>query len=315
MPTPDNWHGLLSVDKPAGITSHDVVARVRYAINQRSVGHTGTLDPRATGLLVLCLGRATKVVQFISNLDKTYIADICFGRTSETFDSEGLNDEVPAADVPELDDTRIHILLSEYTGKVTQVVPAYSAVKVKGVPLHRTTRRGEEVELPEREVEFKSIRMLSYHAPFLRIELTCSKGAYVRTLAHDLGSRLGCGAYLAELRRTMVGDYSVSDAVTLEELAKRVKSHRLGNLIVPLESALKFGALKVTDEFGRQVVTGRAVRFPDVLGVDGNFCEGDRVVLKDSTGHVLAIGTAGVDSGALGKDPGKALFNYLRVLN
>jgi tRNA pseudouridine55 synthase len=206
MPAPEHWNGILMVDKPPGMTSHDVVAKVRYFIGQRGVGHTGTLDPRATGLLVMCLGRATKIVQFISNFDKTYIADICFGRTSTTYDAEGLDDSVPVGEVPELSDDRLNGLLAEHTGKVRQVVPAYSAVKVRGVPLHRSARRGEEVELPEREVEFKSLRLLSYHAPYMRIELTCSKGAYVRSLAHDMGSRLGCGAYLAELRRTMVGE-------------------------------------------------------------------------------------------------------------
>jgi tRNA pseudouridine55 synthase len=315
MPAPEHWNGILMVDKPPGMTSHDVVAKVRYFIGQRGVGHTGTLDPRATGLLVMCLGRATKIVQFISNFDKTYIADICFGRTSTTYDAEGLDDSVPVGEVPELSDDRLNGLLAEHTGKVRQVVPAYSAVKVRGVPLHRSARRGEEVELPEREVEFKSLRLLSYHAPYMRIELTCSKGAYVRSLAHDMGSRLGCGAYLAELRRTMVGEYSVNEAVTLDELIKRARSHRLAGLIVPLEKVLHFGAFQVSDDFGRQVVNGRALKLPDLVAVDGDFHVGDRVVLKDSTGNVLAIGTAGVDSGAVGADPGKALFSYLRVLN
>lgn len=315
MPASEQWHGILLVDKPSGMTSHDVVAKVRYFVGQKGVGHTGTLDPRATGLLIMCLGRATKIVQFISNLDKTYIADVCFGRTSPTYDAEGLDDSIPAGEVPELSNARIEKLLTEYTGKVKQVVPAYSAVKVRGVPLHRSVRRGEEVEPPVREVEFKSIRLLSYHAPYMRIELTCSKGAYVRSLAHDLGARLGCGAYLAELRRTMVGDYSVSDAVTLDELVRRAKALRLAGLILPLERALQVGAFKVSDDFGKQVVNGRPLKFPDLVGVDGEFHEGDKVVLKDSRGSVLAIGTAGVDSRSVGSDPGKALFNYLRVLN
>lgn len=315
MPSADLWHGVLPVDKPSGMTSHDVVSQVRHIFGQRGVGHTGTLDPRATGLLILCLGRATKVAQFISSFEKTYMADICLGRSSTTYDGEGLDSSVPATPVPELDAAKLAQLLTRYTGKIRQRVPAFSAVKVQGQPLYRAARRGENVEPPEREVEITSLRLLSYLAPYMRIELTCAKGTYVRSLAHDIGQHLGCGAYLASLRRTRVGSYSIDRAHSLPELEKKQADGRLAGLVLPVEKVLNYAAFKVTDEFSRQVVSGRALRTPDLVSVEGDFHAGDRVVLKDAGGQILAIGTASVDANSVGSDPKKPLFTYLRVLN
>jgi tRNA pseudouridine55 synthase len=315
MPAIDQWHGILPVDKPSGVTSHDVVAHVRRIIGQQGVGHTGTLDPRATGLLILCLGRATKVVQFISNFDKTYVAEIRLGRTSTTYDAEGIDQTHPSAPVPVLNEEMLTQLLSRYIGKFTQQVPIYSAVKVHGVPLHRSARSGIPVEAPEREVEITAIRLLSYDAPNVRFELTCAKGTYVRSIAHDMGQRLGCGAYLSELRRTHVGSFSVADAYTIRELESRAKSRRLGSIVLPVEKVLTFAALHVTENFSKQVVNGRALKKPDLVSVEGDFHAGDQVVLKDTSGMILAVGTAVVDAGDIGSDPRKSLFNYLRVLN
>lgn len=315
MSAADQWHGLIPVDKPSGMTSHDVVSAVRQILNQRGVGHTGTLDPRATGLLILCVGRATKVAQFISSCDKSYVANIFLGRATATYDAEGLDESLPLAQPPDMTSQELEELLSEYVGTLRQHVPAFSAVKVQGRPLYESARRGEAVETPEREVEISSLRLLSYEPPHLRIDLTCSKGTYVRTLAHDIGRKLGCGGHLAELRRTSIGKFSVDKALTLAELDKRARSRRLASAVLPVEEILDQAALKVTEEFSRKVINGRPLRFSDLLGVEGDFHAGDCVVLKNPAGQILAIGTAGVDAAVVTRSNGSSLFNYLRVLN
>lgn len=311
----DRWHGLLAVDKPAGFTSHDVVDEVRRTLGQRGVGHTGTLDPRATGLLILCLGRATKVAQFVSSCSKSYVADIFLGRSTSTYDAEGLNESMPLAHPPDMTSEEMQELLSEYVGRIKQQVPAYSAVKVQGRPLYHAARRGEEVEAPERDVVINSLTLKSYEPPHLKIELNCSKGTYVRSLAHDIGRKLGCGGYLAELRRTAVGGISIDQAVTLNQLRECVRDHRLESTILPVEQMLNFSSLLVTDSFSKKVINGRALRPTDLVRVEGDFTAGDHVVLKSTAGQILAIGTAGVDAEVIAQAQGKTLFNYVRVLN
>ncbi len=311
----DRWHGLLAMDKPAGYSSHDVVDEVRRIIGQRGVGHTGTLDPRATGLLILCLGRATKIAQFVSACSKSYAADIFLGRSTSTYDAEGLNESMPLAHPPDMSADEMQELLNDYVGRIKQQVPAYSAVKVAGRPLYKAARRGEEFETPERDVVINSLTLKSYEPPTLKIELNCSKGTYVRSLAHEIGRKLGCGGYLAELRRTSVGGVSIDQAVTLTELHARVRDNRLESTLLTVEQMLNFSSLLVTDSFSKKVINGRALRPTDLVRVDGEFTAGDHVVLKDSTGQVLAIGTAGVDAEAIAQSQGKTLFNYVRVLN
>ncbi len=206
-------------------------------------------------------------------------------------------------------------LLQDYVGRIRQQVPAYSAVKVQGRPLYEAARRGEDVETPERDVVVNSLKLVSYEPPHLKIELNCSKGTYVRSLAHDIGRKLGCGGYLAELRRTEVGGITIDRAVTLENLQKTARANKLEAVILSVEQMLNFASLKVTDAFSRKVINGRPLRPIDLVGVEGDFTAGDHVVLKDTAGHILAIGTAGVDAGAIGQTQGKALFNYVRVLN
>ncbi len=315
MSAVDRWHGLLPIDKPAGMTSHDVVSEVRRIIGQRGVGHTGTLDPRATGLLILCLGRATKVAQFVSACSKSYTADIFLGRSTSTYDAEGLDESLPLAHPPDMTSEEMAELLQEYVGHIRQQVPAYSAIKVQGRPLYEAARRGEDIETPERDVVVNSLNMISFEPPNLKIELNCSKGTYVRSLAHDIGRKLGCGGYLAELRRTEVGGVTIDRAIKLDDLQKTARESKLDTVILSVEQMLNFASLKVTDTFSRKVINGRPLRPVDLVEVVGDFSAGDHVVLKNTAGQILAIGTAGVDADAIGQTQGKALFNYVRVLN
>lgn len=315
MHVADRWHGLIPVDKPMGLTSHDVVSQVRRIIGQRGVGHTGTLDPRATGLLILCVGRATKVAQFVSSCNKSYAADIFLGRATTTYDAEGLDSSLPLTHPPDMTADEMADLLSDYVGKFRQQVPAFSAVKVQGRPLYEAARRGEDVDAPERDVEITALKMLSYLPPHLKIELSCSKGTYVRSLANDIGRKLGCGGYLAELRRTSIGALSVDQAITLDSLETRARAGQLAETVLPVEKVLNFSAMKVTDEFSRKVINGRALRPTDLVGIEGEFAAGDHVLLKNGAGQILAIGIAGVSAELVGSATGKPLFNYVRVLN
>jgi len=312
---PESYNGVLLINKPVGLTSHDVVQRLRKTLDQRRIGHTGTLDPLAEGLLVTCLGSATKVVQFLTDWDKTYQADIVIGQRSNTFDREGINpDETPQPP----DDLTKQVLehhLDSFRGKITQQVPAFSSVRVGGRRLYELARDGAEVSPPSREVEIKSLKLLDFASPHLRLSVTCSKGTYLRSLANDLGEAIGCGAYLAGLVRQAVGGLHLDNAITLDEAAQRHDQGRLHQTLLPCHRVLQFAAVRVTDEFSRCVIDGRSLGAEDVAHIEGNFEIGDTIVLKNREGLVLAVGTAEASSRDFGAGRGKSLFEYVRVLN
>ena len=207
--------GMLLVDKPAGITSHDVVAVVRRALGVRKAGHAGTLDPFATGLLVLGIGRATRLLEYLSGLDKEYEATARLGVATDSQDPEG---ELIAEDDRwrGLTADGIRVAGAGMVGRLAQSPPVYSAVKVGGVPAHRRVRRGESVELPAREVDVRAMEVVGVGLPEVRFRVACSSGTYVRSLGVELGERLGTGCHLTALRRTGVGDFDVRDAAPLE---------------------------------------------------------------------------------------------------
>ncbi|MFA6522863.1 MAG: tRNA pseudouridine(55) synthase TruB [Candidatus Peribacteraceae bacterium] len=215
-------HGFLLIDKPTGPTSHDIVAGVRRALSERSIGHLGTLDPAATGLLVLAVGRkALKVVELFVGLSKEYEADLRFGQVSTTYDREGVIEEVPPPKGWSVPDQSVvqRTIADRFTGRIQQVPPAHSAVHVGGERAYRKAQRGIGVEIPSREVEITSCKILSYAYPRLKLQIACGSGTYIRSLAHDLGHLLHCGAYLEGLRRTRVGEWRVEDAVAPDKAA------------------------------------------------------------------------------------------------
>jgi len=210
---------LLLVDKPKGMTSHDVVDVVRRVKKVKKVGHGGTLDPLATGLLIVGVGReqTKKLGDIAKNKNKTYDAEITLGETRETDDAEGAvirkYDILTPPTERELENT-----LKSFVGKLDQVPPAYSAIKVRGKPAHRRARAGEQVTLGSRKIEILRINLIEYRYPKLKIETEVSSGTYIRALARDIGARLGTGAYLSELHRTQIGEYSIVDALQLDKL-------------------------------------------------------------------------------------------------
>ncbi|MFA6038907.1 MAG: tRNA pseudouridine(55) synthase TruB [Candidatus Peribacteraceae bacterium] len=215
-------HGFLLIDKPAGITSHDAVAMVRRTLPETHAGHLGTLDPAATGLLVMGVGRkALKVIELFNGLSKEYEAGVRFGAVSTTYDGEGVIEEVkpPGGWTVPQQVILQRTIADRFIGKIDQVPPSYSAIKVGGERAYRKARQGRSVELAARQVEIISCTILSYAYPDLVLDVTCGSGTYIRSLAHDLGRLLRCGGYLKSLRRTKVGRWSVTDAVPPDKAA------------------------------------------------------------------------------------------------
>lgn len=227
--------GLLLVDKPVGPTSHQVVNVVRSGSRIRKVGHAGTLDPRASGLLVLCLGPATRLSEYLSTSTKQYEALVRFGQASATYDSEGVNTQ-PTGTIPEL--STIQSALKGFRGTIQQVPPPYSAIKVKGRRAYEMARQGERVDLEPRQVTISELELTSYDPPDLAIRVECSAGTYIRSLAHDLGVSLGTGAYLAGLRRLRSGPFSIEDAIPLEQLEQAFVDGTWPEHVLPAVEAL-----------------------------------------------------------------------------
>lgn len=208
--------GAILVDKPVGWTSHDVVAKIRNHFRLSKVGHCGTLDPNATGLLIIVLGHGTKLSEKLMSSDKVYEGETKFGETTNSYDADG--EIVSSAPVPPLTLEKLNEEANHFLGDQMQLPPMVSAVKVEGVPLYKLARKGLEVERKERFVHIYTFRFISYVEPIGAFRVACTKGTYVRALVHDLGQRLGCGAHLKTLRRTDSGKFSVSDAAPLEQI-------------------------------------------------------------------------------------------------
>jgi tRNA pseudouridine55 synthase len=208
-------NGWLLVDKPDGVSSHDVVQSARGWLRQRRVGHTGTLDPLATGLLVLCLGAATRLSEYLLGQSKEYRAVVRLGQTTDTYDADG---EVTATLPVKVGLSEVTAALHQFRGEIEQTPPAFSAIKSAGQRAYKLAREGKAVWLPARSVRIEQLSVIDFEAPDVTLELACSAGTYVRSLAHDLGQALGCGAHLAALRRTIVGPFSLRQAHSTEEL-------------------------------------------------------------------------------------------------
>ncbi len=212
---PHELEGLLLVDKPSGMTSHDVVARLRHSLRMRQIGHAGTLDPMATGLLVILVGRATKVSQYLMSADKEYEGSFELGKITDSHDADGEVTETHP--VPALTAEELRAAMQTFVGDQYQTPPMFSAKKIKGVPLYKLARKGQEVEREARFIHVFLFDLLEFAPPSASFRLRSSKGTYVRTIAHDLGRKLGCGATLTALRRTASGQFRVADATPLAQ--------------------------------------------------------------------------------------------------
>ncbi|BDG08316.1 tRNA pseudouridine(55) synthase TruB [Anaeromyxobacter paludicola] len=262
--------GVLVVDKPAGPTSFDVVRRVSRLFGREKAGHTGTLDPAATGVLGVCLGEAVKLQRFLMEGDKAYEALVAFGASTTTEDAEG--ELVEVRDPAGLDEARVRAALPAFVGELRQVPPMYSAVRVDGRRLHESARRGEEVAREPRTVRVDALELLGFEPPregraMARLRVACGKGTYVRTLAVDLGRALGLPAHLAALRRTAAGPFRLEQSIPLEEAERlgRETPAALAARLVPLEAALGFlPAVRLSEGEARDLRHGRLLPLPEV---------------------------------------------------
>ncbi len=254
--------GLLNVDKPAGLTSHDVVGWVRRGTHIRKVGHAGTLDPMATGVLVLGLGPATRLSEYIMGHIKRYSAEIRLGIETTTYDAEG---EVAAEHNPSgVTRGAVESALEAFRGEIMQVPPAYSAIKRNGVRLYKLARQGEEVEIEARPVTIESLRLTAWEPPIFRLEVVCSPGTYIRSLAHDIGQALEVGAHLSGLRRESVGAFTLDDAVTWDALTAAMESGDWERFLLPPERAvIDWPAVHLTPDQVEDVRHGRFIEMAD----------------------------------------------------
>lgn len=287
--------GVLLLDKAEGLTSHDVVERVREILGQQRVGHTGTLDPMATGLLPLCLGRATRLSQFLTSSDKTYAGTIRFGTATDTHDREG-KPMGPSREV-QFSEAELRQAVAGLTGPITQIPPIFSAKKHGGIPLYRFARKNQEVPREPIQVVIYYLNILALRMNEIDFEVKSSPGTYIRVLAHDLGEILGAGAHLHALRRTACGEFHVSGAHSLEGLREIVAAGALEKILVPLERVpLGFGTVVANRQGILAVRNGRALGIRDILPSRSCLLEGQCRV-ESETGELLAIGKVMVREG------------------
>jgi tRNA pseudouridine55 synthase len=257
-------HGILLLDKPAGMTSNVALQRAKRLFNANKAGHTGSLDPIATGLLPICLGEATKISGYLLDADKGYFVTIKLGQKTNTGDIEG--DVIETRPVPEIDETTLRDVLDDFTGEIEQIPPMHSALKVDGQPLYKLAHQGLEVERQPRPVTIYCIELLRQAADEIDLHVTCSKGTYIRTLSEDIGEALGCGAHVAVLRRTLVSGHTLDETVTLDELAQILERDGFDGIdarLLPMDSALAdWPGVSLSDDMAFYVKRGQAVFVP-----------------------------------------------------
>lgn len=270
--------GLLLLDKPRGLSSNHALQKARRAFRARKAGHGGTLDPLATGMLLVCFGKATRLAGYLLDADKRYRATLKLGETTSTADSEG--EIIRSADVPSFDASQIEAVLAEFVGEIEQVPPMYSALKHQGVPLYRLARQGVVIDRPPRRVHVRELELHGMSRDSIEIEVSCSKGLYVRTLAQDIGERLGCGAHLSALRRTSLGDFGSCPMHTLDEIESLSDQDRIKQLLPPDRAVSHMESLSLDREHARAFCQGQRVNVeepcesPELLrcySVDGSF--------------------------------------------
>lgn len=294
-----NLNGLIVVDKPSGLTSHDVVNRVRRLANTRKVGHLGTLDPMATGVLPVVIGRATRLAQFFSSGEKAYQATIQFGWSTDTYDREGSPTSEPVT--PGFTRADLDAALERFRGKFLQAPPSFSAKKVSGTPAYRLARKQLPVELQPVEVQVFALDLLELTGATARLSVRCSPGTYLRSIAHDLGRALGCGAFLSALRRTASGEFREHDARTLETLEQMAREKAFEQALIPLSrllpeipsatvDALTAGQIRQGKDFRLSPFAGRAAsQYVKALSPDGDLIAIGEVRLPNLYHPVLVL--------------------------
>jgi tRNA pseudouridine55 synthase len=256
-------NAVLIIDKPAGLTSHDVVNRVRRILQERSVGHLGTLDPLATGVLPLVIGNLTRLAQFYTSSEKTYEGTIRFGFSTDTYDADG--EPTSPAHAVDLSLDQIRERVAPFRGLIQQMPPPFSAKKIQGVPAYKLAREHVEVDLKPVQVEIKDFEILRFEKDRASFRARVASGTYMRSVAHDLGQRIGCGAHLELLRRTAVAEFELGDAHSLDQLESAVKTGMVEDLLIhPRKLLPQFPCVTASEEMAIRIRTGRAVNLPEL---------------------------------------------------
>jgi tRNA pseudouridine55 synthase len=276
--------GVLIINKPGGITSHDVVMQVRRITGERRIGHTGTLDPLATGVLVLCIGRATRIARYLEADDKEYAAVMKLGVSTDTLDADGRTLHTASYVPPSLD--TLLKAMNSFVGEILQTPPAFSAVKIKGTPAYKLARKGTAPALLPRLVTVHGIRLDAYDDPYVRLSVRCSKGLYVRSLCADLGNALGMGAHLAGLERIRSGRFSIDKALSLEAVSRMAQEGRLSSVLMPMNDALShFPGIVVSTEDAQRIVHGNRIPWTADASLDSK----TPVRIQSGDGSLLAV--------------------------
>jgi len=306
--------GIVNVNKPAGLTSHDVVARLRGLLKGPKVGHAGTLDPAATGVLPILVGRGTRIAEYLLEWDKEYRAILRLGQATDTQDATGT--VLATRSLDGLAEEQIRAAIAPFQGRITQVPPMYSAVKVAGRPLYKSARAGKTVERESRTVEIHELDVLGIAGSDITLRVRCSKGTYVRTLCADIGEALGVGGHLLSLQRTRVGPLTLERALTLDEVGARLLAGRLADDVLSLDAALEMlPAVIVDGPAAERVRHGAAVPAGAGRWVSAHPGTPTVVRVKDAAGRLLAVGN--LSAGPAGSDavPGIAIDKVLMDVN
>lgn len=278
-------NGILLVDKPADWTSHDVVAKLRGILHERRIGHSGTLDPMATGLLVVFVGRATRAVEFAESDSKEYLAGLRLGVTTDTQDITGN----VLSEAPPLDRAAAEAVFPQFRGEISQIPPMYSAIKVNGQKLYALARSGKTVERKARTITIHKLECTGEQGGDLMLDVVCSKGTYIRTLCHDIGAALGCGGTLSSLRRIRAGVFSVEDALTLEQIAAAADAGNAESLLLPVEQLFSdYPVLTVDAEQEKRCRNGASIRTDAADGVYRLYSENGEFLMLSEFKHGTA---------------------------
>lgn len=280
-------HGVVNIKKEKGYTSHDVVAKLRGIVGQKKIGHTGTLDPDATGVLPVCLGKATKLCDMLTDKSKTYETVLLLGKTTDTQDISGTI--LSEGSIDEIDNDAVIKCIGEFVGDYLQVPPMYSALKVNGRKLYELARQGIEVERKARPIVIHQINILEVNLPRVRMEVHCSKGTYIRTLCHDIGQKLGCGACMEELVRTKVSRFHIEDSLTLDQVAAYKAEGRLEEILTPIDQMFsEYKAITLKKEFTAFAYNGNMF-MPKHIQEKIELSDGEFVRVYDEEGRFIAI--------------------------
>lgn len=280
------YHGIINIHKEAGYTSHDVVAKLRGILGQKKIGHTGTLDPDATGVLPVCLGVGTKLCDMLTDEDKEYVAELCLGVTTDTQDMSGT---VLSQNDVTIDEKRLEGIIYSFVGEYEQIPPMYSALKVNGRKLYELAREGREVERKARTVRIKEIEILGIKLPEARIRVICSKGTYIRTLCDDIGKKAGCGAAMKSLERTRVGRFFIKDALTLVQVEKLRDDGSVSEYVTPVDGMFSgLDRLHVKKEYDKLLKNGNCLK-SEMVYITKDAEDGAMLLIYDEQGIFYGI--------------------------